>query len=117
MANIGHVQYSKGDVSGELKAVWIHDDYGSGTGLAIGNTSSEFEGANFERANFEGASFEGKYQIKYFDESGSLMAELDLEIINNGNFYKVTWSKVGVVTSIGIGQETSNVLSVGYYDV
>ncbi len=53
MSNIGHVQYSKDDVTGELNAVWVHDDYGRGTGLATGNTNHKFE---------------GNYQIKYFDE-------------------------------------------------
>ena len=102
MSNIGHVQYSKGDVTGELKAVWVHDDYGRGTGLATGNENSEFE---------------GNYQIKYFDENSILLAELDLEIINNGSSYNVTWSKGGRVTSVGIGMENSSTLSVGYYDV
>jgi len=102
LSNIGHVQYSKGNVTGELKAVWVHDDYGRGTGLATGNTTSKFEGT---------------YQIKYFDMGGILLAELDLEIINNGSSYNVTWSKNGLVTSIGIGMENSKVLSVGYYDV
>ncbi|KGJ93997.1 hypothetical protein [Colwellia psychrerythraea] len=102
MSNIGHVRYSKGDKAGELKAVWIHDDCGQGTGLAIGDSNTKFE---------------GKYQIKYFDENGTLQAERDLEIINNGNSYKLTWSKNGVVTCVGIGMENSNILSAGYYDL
>jgi len=102
LSNIGHVQYSKGDATGELKAIWVHDDYGKGTGLATGN---------------EGYKFEGNYHIKYFDEDGILLAELDLEIINNGSSYNVTWSKHGIVTSLGIGMINSNILSVGYYDV
>lgn len=102
LSNIGHVQYSKGDVTGELKAVWVHDDYGRGTGLATGNANSEFE---------------GNYQIKYFDENSIFLAELDLEIINNGSSYNVTWSKSGRVTSVGIGMENASTLTVGYYDV
>jgi len=102
VSNIGHVQYFKGDKAGELKALWIHADYGAGTGLAIGGST---------------ARFEGNYQIQYFDESGSLLIELDLEIISNGHRYDLTWSKDGIVTSIGIGLENSNTLSAGYYDV
>jgi len=102
MSNIGHVQYTKSDVLGELKAVWVHDDYGMGTGLATGNDNSKFEGS---------------YQIQYFDEAKVLVAELELEITHLGDTYKVTWSNNGVVSSIGIGMERDNVLSVGYYDV
>jgi len=102
LSNIGHVQYSKGDVTGELKAVWLHEDNGRGTCLATGSTNSEFE---------------GNYQIKYFDENSILLAELDLEIINNGSRYNLTWSKGGLVTSVGIAMENSSTLFVGYYDV
>jgi len=45
------------------------------------------------------------------------VAELELEIIHLDDTYKVTWSNNGVVSSIGIGMERDNVLSVGYYDV
>ncbi|MCJ8337354.1 MAG: hypothetical protein MJK10_02690 [Pseudomonadales bacterium] len=102
MSNIGHVQYFKGDNPGELKAAWVHADYGRGTGLAVGDAN---------------ANFAGNYQIRYFAENGSLVAELDLEIISNGHSYELTWSKEGAVTSIGIGMENSEVLSAGYYDV
>jgi sporulation protein YlmC with PRC-barrel domain len=102
MSNIGSVQYSKGDKIGELKAVWIHADYGHGTGLAIGDPNTKFE---------------GKYQIKYFDENGSFLTDLDLEIIKNDQRYDLSWSRNGVVTSIGIGIENSNTLSAGYYDL
>lgn len=106
MANIGHVQYQKGDQSGELKAVWTHDDYGCGTGIATGITTSE--------AN---STFAGNYQIQYFDNEDNLQAELDLEIKKNNHHYKLTWRKNGTITSIGIGIENANVLSAGYYDV
>jgi hypothetical protein len=46
---------------GELKAVWIHADYGHGTGLAIGAQSTKFE---------------GKYEIKYFDSNVALANKL-----------------------------------------
>jgi len=55
--------------------------------------------------------------VKVVQNSGSLLIELDLEIISNGHRYDLTWSKDGVVTSIGIGLENSNTLSAGYYDV
>ena len=102
MSNIGHVQYFKSDDSGKLNAIWVHAEDGHGKGVAIGNPSGKFD---------------GKYQVKYFDKNDILVAELDLEIINNGHNYELTWSKDGVVTSIGIGMENSNVLSAGYYDV
>ena len=102
MSNIGHVQYVKNGNSGELNATWVHSEYGHGKGLAIGKPSGKFD---------------GKYAIKYFDENDILVAELDLVIINNGFNYDLTWSKDGVVTSVGIGMENSNVLSAGYYDV
>ncbi len=102
MSNIGYVQYTKGDKFGELKAVWVHAVYGRGTGLAKGNSSD---------------SFEGNYQITYFDENETLQAELELEIVKNGLSYELTWSKNGVVTSIGLGMENSDILSAGYYDV
>ncbi len=102
MSNIGSVQYSKGDKVGELKAVWIHSDYGNGTGSATGSLS---------------AKFEGKYEIKYFDNNGSFLTVLELEIIKNDQRYDLSWSKNGVVTSIGIGVANSGLLSAGYYDV
>ena len=102
MSNIGSVQYSKGNLIGQLEAVWIHADYGHGTGLAIGGPNDKFE---------------GKYHIKYFNEKGILMTELELEITKNKHRYDLTWSKSGVVISIGIGIENSNILSAGYYDV
>lgn len=102
MSNIGHVQYFKSDDSGELKAIWVHAEYGYGKGLAIGKPSGKFD---------------GKYTINYFDKNDILVAELDLEIINKGHNYDLIWSKYGVFTSIGIGMENSNVLSAGYYDV
>ena len=103
MANIGHVQYQKGEQSGELKAVWTHDDYGRGTGLATGLTTN--------------STFAGLYQIQYFDNIGNLQAKLDLEIEKSDHCYKLTWRKNGTITSIGIGIENANVLSAGYYDV
>ncbi len=102
MSNIGSVQYSKSDIIGELNAIWVHADYGHGTGLATGGSSTDFG---------------GKYQIRYFNEKGACVAELDLEIIKNEHRYDLTWSKNGIVTSIGIGMENSNTLSAGYYDV
>ena len=106
MANIGHVQYQKGNQSGELKAVWTHDDYGCGTGLATDITTGE-----------PNSTFAGNYQIQYFDNEGSLQAELDLEIQKRNGCFALTWRKNGAITSIGIGIETANVLSAGYYDV
>jgi len=106
MANIGHVQYQKGDQLGELKAVWTHDDYGCGTGRATAATTDK-----------ENPIFSGDYQIQYFDHEGNLQAELDLEIEKSGHCYKLTWRKNGKTTSIGIGIETTGVLSAGYYDV
>ena len=102
MSNIGAVQYSKGNSVGELKAVWIHADYGHGTGLAIGGQSTKFD---------------GKYEIKYFDSNGSLLTVLDLEIIKNEQRYDLSWSKNGVVISIGIGVENFDILSAGFYDL
>ncbi len=102
MSNIGHVQYSKGDYAGELKAIWVHADYGRGTGLATGGSSN---------------GFEGKYRIEYFDENGISQAEVDLEISFNGHSYDLTWSKDGNITGIGVGMEISNILAAGYYDV
>ncbi|GAA0819477.1 hypothetical protein KO495_02945 [Colwellia sp. D2M02] len=102
MSNIGSVQYSKGNKVGELKAVWIHSDYGNGTGSATGSQS---------------ATFEGKYEIEYFDCNGLSLTVLNLEIIKNAQRYDLSWSKNGVVTSIGIGVVNSGVLSAGYYDV
>lgn len=102
MSNIGHVQYSKGKNTNELKAVWVHAVSGRGTGLATGESNAEFE---------------GEYLIKYFDESGAVQAELDLEIIRNDQYFDLIWRKKGVVTSVGIGMENANILSAGYCDV
>ena len=102
MSNIGSVQYSKGDKVGELRAIWVHADYGQGTGLAIGEPNT---------------TFEGKYQIRYFDGNGEFLTALDLEIVKNEHCYNLSWSKNGVLISIGIGIENSNILSAGYYDV
>ncbi|WP_028772704.1 hypothetical protein [Shewanella waksmanii] len=102
MPNIGHVQYCKGDKPNELKAVWVHADYGQGTGLAIGDSNTHFE---------------GNYLIEYFDESGTVLAKLDLEIVSNGTSFHLTWRKDGGVTSLGVGLESSGILSAGYYDV
>jgi len=102
MANIGHVQYQKGANIGELTAVWVHDDYGYGTGKATGGTNTAFEGC---------------YQIQYFDDKGTLQAELDLEVRKTEYCYNLTWRNKGKITSIGIGLESAGILSVGYHDV
>lgn len=100
MSNIGHVQYSRSDNLTDFRAVWVHAEYGHGTGLAVGESNAEFEGV---------------YQIKYFDENGTLLAERDLEIVKNEHNFELTWSENGVVRSIGM--KNSNILTAGYYDV
>jgi hypothetical protein len=102
MSNIGHVQYKKNENGDALTAVWAHDDYGYGTGKATGILNT---------------SFEGNYQIKYFDNDGSLQAELALEIKKEAHCYNLIWRKNNKITSRGIGMENSGVLSAGYYDV
>ena len=102
MTNIGFVLYKKNDAPGVMNAKWCHSDYGIGTGIATGGP-------------VEG--FEGDYHIRYFDDTGNIQADRDLEIKKDGDFYKVSWLSNGKITAVGIGMENSEGLSVGYRDV
>ncbi len=102
MTNIGFVLYKKNDKTGEMSAKWCHSDYGNGTGIATGGPVDRFE---------------GHYHIRYFDDSGNVQTDRELEIEKNGDNYKVSWFNNGKISAIGIGMENSEGLSVGYRDV
>jgi hypothetical protein len=65
MENIGFVIYQKGHKPGTLNARWNHTVLGKGNGIATG-------GPNI--------GFAGSYKICYFNETGEMIAERDLEI-------------------------------------
>lgn len=102
MANIGHVQYIKGTNKDQLLAVWMHSDYGSGTGRAHGKISS---------------GFEGHYDITYYDDQNAKLTDLKLEIKKDDDRYFLTWRNSNKVISFGIGLVNCDVLSASYIDV
>ncbi|MCP4344336.1 MAG: hypothetical protein GY795_02285 [Desulfobacterales bacterium] len=102
MINIGFVLYKKNDKPGEMSAKWCHSDYGNGTGIATGGPADRFE---------------GHYHIRYFDDSGNVQADRELEIEKDGDNYKVSWFNNGKISAVGIGMVNSEGLAVGYRDV
>ncbi|KAF7771475.1 hypothetical protein PCIT_a4061 [Pseudoalteromonas citrea] len=102
LTNIGHVKYTKTQTSRTLKAVWVHNDYGQGTGVAVAKTCT--------------SEFEGTYQVTYLDIHETEVAYLDLKIVKSGDIFHLTWSKNQKVTSLGIGMIHENALCAGYYD-
>ncbi|TMP44652.1 hypothetical protein CWB96_16250 [Pseudoalteromonas citrea] len=102
LANIGHVKYIKTHTSGKLNAVWVHNNYGQGTGIAVSQTAS--------------SEFEGTYQVTYFDMHGLEVAHLDLKIVKSGDVFNLTWLKNNAITSLGVGMIHENALCVGYCD-
>ncbi len=102
MKNIGHVLYKKSKEPGTLKAIWCHSEQGTGTGIAIGDSTN---------------GFEGHYQIRYFDNKGNLQAERELEIQKKDDCFKVYWFNNDEISAFGIGLENAEGLSVGYRDI
>lgn len=102
MINIGCVLYRKGDEPGTLYAKWCHSIFGNGTGKAVGGPSN---------------GFMGRYHIHYFDDKGAEIADLELDIQKDGDFFKLAWISNGKITSRGIGMEVAEGLAAGWCGV
>ena len=94
--NIGFVLYTKGKTSGTLKARWNYANAYSGSGVAVGASTS--------------GGFSGHYHVRYFLENGQFSDEYDLEIARHtpGQFYDATWIVDGKVLARGVGMEVQN---------
>jgi len=103
MLNVGCVHYARGDEPGSLKARWCHPQFGEGvfgTGLATGGPSE---------------GYVGRYRIKYFAADGSEIAQFDLDIRRDSEYYELAWiADDGQILDRGVGMEVSDGLVAGW---
>ena len=105
MINVGFLLYKKGDEPGTLDASWCHPLIAKGvcgTGKATGGPKE---------------GFVGRYQIQYFDAAGNKIAERELDIQKEGEYYDLTWMDKGEILDRGIGMEVADGLAAGWRSV
>lgn len=99
MIDVGCVLYKKGDESGTLNAKWCHSYLGNGTGKATGGPAE---------------GFVGRYHICYFDDKNNEIADCELDIQKDGDYYELVWMNKGEITGRGIGMEVAEGLAAGW---
>ncbi|MCV2883680.1 hypothetical protein OE749_03060 [Aestuariibacter sp. AA17] len=108
MANIGHVTYWQAENSTDLRAQWVHDEYGEGTGYAEMHGHQELP---------EKAPFEGEYTVTYYNQNKEILASRLLSIKKVEAHFRLEWRLDGKLTSVGIGNEINGQLVAGYIDI
>jgi len=99
---IGVGTYILGSQPGTIEAEWFDsgsDEHKTLKGLATGGTPGVFE---------------GNYKVVYFDSSGGIDAELDLEIVRNGKTFDLYWSKNNEVRLFGVGFKCEDRMVLSY---
>ncbi|MBT5274921.1 hypothetical protein HOL82_03215 [Candidatus Woesearchaeota archaeon] len=99
---IGVGTYTMGVQPGTIEAEWFYselDEHKTLKGLARGGTPGIIE---------------GDYEVAYFDSSGSVKAEFELEIIRNGKTFDLYWSKNGDIQLFGVGFEHGDGMVLSY---
>jgi hypothetical protein len=102
MNDVGIVEYSRDTEKNCLRAIWFYSKNGKkeiGTGIAIGEL---------------GTSFEGDYLVTYYNQSGVETSKYNLIITKSQNHYELKWSANGQVEYFGIGIEKDKKLYAGW---
>ncbi|MDG1333851.1 MAG: hypothetical protein P8P74_16050 [Crocinitomicaceae bacterium] len=103
--NVGCVIYKKNARTGEMSAVWRFDN---DTDVVVGGTGDATGSA--------GAEYEGEYEITYYINGDPETPDgpYNLKIVNEGNYYTLSWYKEGKLQYSGIGMSNGRFLTAGW---